>query len=301
MRLNDLAIDFKYLLVNERDKKFGITVNTVGFQPIAPNTSYPSTDHPTYYYFNPENGRVLSEYQIVYISKGEGTFSSTSNKKTKVSKGQAIFLFPGEWHSYCPKKETGWNEYYIGFEGHIIDSLIENNFISKENKILDIGINDDLINLFSTAIKIANDEKKFAQQFLGGIVFHILGSMFSLAANKNHEDEETLQIIERAKVIMNENVHKDIDIKDIATKLGTSYSWFRKLFKEYTGYAPTQYFNELRLRKSKELLLESNLAIKEIAYKLNFSSIEYFLSFFKKRVNITPSEYRRLNSSVGNE
>ena len=67
MRYNDLGIDFKYLLVSEKDKEFGLTVNTVGFSHIAPNTLYPSTDHPKSYYFNPQKGRILSEYQFVYI------------------------------------------------------------------------------------------------------------------------------------------------------------------------------------------------------------------------------------------
>ena len=49
MRYNDLGVDFKYLLVSEKDKKFGLTINTVGFQPVPPNTVYPSTDHPKSY------------------------------------------------------------------------------------------------------------------------------------------------------------------------------------------------------------------------------------------------------------
>ena len=92
---------------------------------------------------------------------------------------------------------------------------------------------------------------------------------------------------------MNENIHRQIDIQGIATNLGTSYSWFRKEFKEYTGFSPAQYFQELKLRKAKELLSETDLSIKEIAYKLNFSSYEYFLSFFRKRVGVTPTDYRR--------
>jgi AraC-like DNA-binding protein len=95
-------------------------------------------------------------------------------------------------------------------------------------------------------------------------------------------------------VIILENINKEIDIHEIASNLGTSYSWFRKVFKEYTGFAPSQYFQELKLRKSKELLIESNLSVKEIAYHLNFSSYEYFLSFFKKRVGLTPLEYRNM-------
>jgi len=292
MRFNDFDTDFKYLLVNEKDKKFGLTVNTVGFGPVAPNMAYPSTKHPKSYYFTPNSGRVLSEYQIVYISKGRGVFSSDSTKKTNITKGQVIFLFPGQWHTYCPLKEIGWNEYYIGFEGKIIDDIVSNGFISPENQILNVGVNEDLVNLFSTAIKVAKEDKTAAQQNLAGIAFNILGTILSLAQNRNFESKESAQKIERAKVIMIENIYKNIDIKGIATNLGISYSLFRKSFKEYTGYAPAQYFQELKLRKGKELLAETNYSIKEISYELNFSSYEYFLSFFKKRVGITPMEYR---------
>lgn len=292
MRYNDFGIDFKYLLVSERDKKFGLTINTVGFQPIAPHTQYPSTDHPKSYYFSPDKGRILSEYQIVYISKGKGTFNSEATKKVNITKGQAIILFPGQWHTYCPLKDTGWNEYYIGFEGRIIDNIVVNGFISPSNQVLNVGVNEDLVNLFSTAIKVAKEDKTAAQQNLAGIAFNILGTILSLAQNKNFETKDKAQKIERAKVIMLENIHKNIDIKGIANNLGISYSLFRKAFKEYTGYAPAQYFQELKLKKAKELLTETDFSIKEISYELNFSSYEYFLSFFKKRVGSTPLEYR---------
>ncbi|MDD2312114.1 MAG: AraC family transcriptional regulator [Petrimonas sp.] len=294
MRLNDFGIDFKYLLVNEKDRRFGLTVNTVGFQPIAPHSLYPSTEHPKNYYFRPGKGRVLSEYQIVYISKGKGSFTSTSTRRTTISKGQAMVLFPGQWHTYSPQKETGWNEYYIGFEGAIIDHIVSQGFVSSDNQILDVGVNEDLVNLFTTAIKIAKEDKPAAQQNLAGIVFNIIGTILSLAQNKGFEMKESAQKIERAKVIMYENIQKNIDIKEIAINLGISYSLFRKVFKEYTGYSPAQYFQELKLRKAKEMLTECNHTIKEIAFELNFSSYEYFLSFFKKKVNMTPMEYRNM-------
>lgn len=292
MRFNDFGIDFKYLLVSEKDRKFGLTVNTVGFQPIAPNAVYPSTEHPKNYYFNPSTGRVLSEYQFVYISKGKGVFSSDSTKKINIEKGQVIFLVPGQWHSYCPSRETGWNEYYIGVSGKIIDDILSSGFISSENQIFNVGVNEDLVHLFSNAIKVAKEDKTGAQQYLAGIAFNILGTILSLAQNRNFELKDSAQKIEQAKIIMIENIYKNIDIKEIAANLGISYSLFRKTFKEYTGYAPAQYFQELKLRKAKELLAETNYSIKEISYELNFSSYEYFLSFFKKRVGFTPVEYR---------
>ncbi len=294
MRYNDLGIDIKYLLVNERDKKFGLTVNTVGFQPVPENSLYPSTVHPKSYYFKPDKGRILSEYQILYISKGKGFFLSDSTKKTTIEKGMAILLFPGQWHTYAPLKDTGWNEYYIGFNGEIIDKIVSNGFISPENQVLKVGVNEDLVTLFSTAIRVAKEEKGASQQYLAGIVINILGMLLWLAQNKNFETKDSSQKIERAKIIMAENIHRNIDVKGIATSLGISYSLFRKDFKEYTGYAPAQYFQELKLRAAREMLAETQLSIKEIAYKLNFSSYEYFLSFFKKKVGYTPLEYRNL-------
>ncbi|MDD4107301.1 MAG: AraC family transcriptional regulator [Prolixibacteraceae bacterium] len=296
MRYNDFGIDFKYLLVNARDRLFGLTVNTVGFQPIAPHMLYPSTEHPKNYYFKPGKGRVLSEYQFVYISKGKGCFTSESTKKRSISKGEVILLFPGQWHTYCPLKETGWNEYYIGFEGIIIDQIVSHGFITLENQVLNVGVNEELVSLFSTAIRVAKEDKGAAQQYLAGIVFNILGTILSQAQNKNFESKDSAQKIERAKIIMIENIHKNIEIKGIATNLGISYSLFRRLFKEYTGYAPAQYFQELKLRKAKEMLAETNYSIKEIAFELNFSSYEYFMSFFKKRVGFTPMEYRNLGN-----
>ncbi|MDD3788278.1 MAG: AraC family transcriptional regulator [Petrimonas sp.] len=296
MRYNDFGIDFKYLLVNEQDKKFGLTVNTVGFQPVAPHVLYPSTEHPKSYYFDPRKGRILSEYQFLYISKGRGTFTSETTKKTKITKGQLIILFPGKWHTYCPDTETGWNEYYIGFVGPVIDHTVKKGFLSDQNHILNVGVNEELVNLFSTAIKVAKEDKKGAQQYLSGIVFHILGLILYTSLSKDFEKNESYQTIERAKIIMLENIHRNVDIKEISTNLGVSYSWFRKAFKEYTGFAPAQYFQELKIRKAKELLDESAVSIKEIAYELNFSSYEYFLSFFKKRVGITPMEYRMRNA-----
>lgn len=294
MRFNDFGIDFKYLLVSEKDRNFGLTVNTVGFQPIPPNSVYPSTEHPQNYYFNPKKGRILSEYQIIYISKGRGIFCSDSIKKREITKGQVILLFPGQWHTYCPSVEKGWNEYYIGFEGKIIDRIFKNEFIGRNTQILDIGVNEDIINLYSTAIQVAKEDKKATQQYLAGIVLHIIGLILSYSQNKDFDENNTAQVIERAKVIMYENIYKNIDTKGIAMNLGTSYSWFRKAFKEYTGYAPAQYFQELKIRKAKESLAETNLSIKEISYALNFSSYEYFLSFFKKKTGLTPMEYRNL-------
>ena len=79
------------------DEKWGLTVTTVGYQRIPAHSTYPSvTQHPQGYVFNPQKGRTLSEYQLVYISEGSGYFESASCKRQKIKAGTMLLIFPDE-------------------------------------------------------------------------------------------------------------------------------------------------------------------------------------------------------------
>ena len=302
MHYNEQGANFKYLITNERDKLFGLCVNAVGFQAIKAGSAYPPRIHPEEYYFTTQKGRTLHEYQLVYITKGKGTFSSESTPEQEVSKGQLLVLFPDEWHTYAPSTKTGWNEYYIGFEGEIANMLMQENFLTKEKQVLDIGINEELVSLFRRALEIAEADRTASQQYLSGIAMHIIGCLLSITQNKLYEEmDNAAQKIESAKIIMQENISKEIDAEELSAKLGLSYSWFRKVFKEYTGYSPAKYFQELKLRKAKQLLIESPLTIKEICYQLNYTSTEHFFTVFKKQTGYTPTEYRNIGRGVKEE
>lgn len=288
------GVDFKYLIVNEMDRKYGLWINTVGVQDIQPQSSYPLKDHPSGYFFNIQKGRILREYQLVYITQGRGLFSSEDTPARQVSQGHLILLFPGQWHTYYPYRQIGWTEYYIGFEGEFINRMVENGFLSKQDQVFEVGINEELVSLFTRALEVAEADKNSAQQYMAGILTHILGMVWSISKNKAFELSDVDQKIEKAKIIMNERVFQNIDLEELALMLGTSYSWFRKFFKEYTGYAPAKYFQELKIRKAKHLLVSTLSPVKEIAFILNYKSPEHFFYMFKKSTGLTPSRYRSL-------
>jgi len=298
MDFNNLGVEFKYLIVNDKDKTFGLSVNTVGFQSIQPDSPYPTSDHPSGYYFNAAKGRILREYQFLYITKGKGVLSFDKETEIPIAKGLVFIIFPGQWHTYHPSIKTGWNEYYIGFEGPIFDNIVENSFITKENQVLEVGFNEELVNLFSRALEVAELDKISSQQYLSGIVLHILGLVLSVSQNKIFEVGDVVQKIEQAKIIMNENVFKNIDPEELAENLNTSYSWFRKVFKDYTGYAPAKYFQELKIRKAKQLLVGTSHTVKEISFMLDYNSTEHFFSLFKKMTGYTPLEYRSFGREI---
>lgn len=282
----------KYLTINQADQTWGLSINSVGNQIISENEVYPPQNHPTRYLFNTQNGRILDEYQLLYITKGKGTFTSKSAGVHQVSEGQMILLFPGEWHTYRPDKSTGWNEYWIGFNGKIIDDWANNEFFKKENPIFNIGLNEEVISMYKRAIAIAEAQEANYQQALSGIASYLTSMALYLSRNMDFSKSDIAKQINIAKVAIHEDI-TTITPEKLAELVCMSYSKFRKIFKEYTGFAPSQYIQEVRINMAKEALTNSSKSIKEIALELGYENKDYFFTVFKKVTGMTPVNYRK--------
>ncbi|MGO1468637.1 MAG: helix-turn-helix domain-containing protein [Tissierella sp.] len=77
-----------------------------------------------------------------------------------------------------------------------------------------------------------------------------------------------------------------------ATYLNVNKCYFCSLFKKETGKTFTQFLNELRVKKSMDLLKEGNLSMLDIALDVGFNNQNYYNITFKKITNKTPSEYK---------
>lgn len=286
------SVHIKYLFTNEHDVQWGLTINTVGFQQIEAGSSYPPQNHPTRYLFSPHKGRILNEYQLLYITHGQGKFISSHCKETDISEGKMFLLFPGEWHNYYPDRSTGWAEYWIGFKGVNIDNRIENDFFSPQKPIFKVGMQEEIVQLYKSAIAIAKEQKYGYQQMLAGIVNHLLGYAYSFDMQSSFDDIKINKQINKAKIIILENLTANITPEDIANELNMSYSWFRRVFKKYTGFSPAVYITELKIQKSKEMLTNTDQTSREIAFEMGFESPDYFCTIFKKKTGMTPIQYR---------
>jgi AraC-like DNA-binding protein len=283
---------YKYLPVSEDDESWGLSVLNTGCTRIEPGDVYPLTNHPAHHYFNWEQGRVLQEYQVIYITRGKGEFQSESAGTRTVTEGTIIILLPGERHRYKPDNETGWDEFWVGFKGKIINTLVTKKFFEPGNPTIRIGFDDTLLNLFIEIINTTKEERAGYQPLISGMVLHILGHIYSATQQDKFEGQDTAQLVNKARLLFRSGIEQNISPTDVANELQISYSRFRKLFKEYTGLAPGQFQIQLKIHKAKELLLNPGKSIKEIAYELNFETNFYFSKLFKEKTGMSPVEYR---------
>jgi AraC-like DNA-binding protein len=95
-----------------------------------------------------------------------------------------------------------------------------------------------------------------------------------------------------------ENLYAGITPQTIAERLNKSYSWFRRIFKQYIGISPAQYIVEMKIQKSKELLTNTDMSSKEISFELGFDNPDYFCTIFKKKTGSSPLRYREFTQGL---
>ncbi len=99
-------------------------------------------------------------------------------------------------------------------------------------------------------------------------------------------------VITKAKQFIRENYTEDLSLGQVAAAVHTSIFYFCKLFSKATGTTFTEFVSRTRIEKAKNLLLNPNLRVSEIAYEVGFQSLTHFNRVFKKVIGESPTEYR---------
>ncbi|HPF51631.1 MAG TPA: AraC family transcriptional regulator [Draconibacterium sp.] len=283
---------FKYLTTSEEDLNWGIQLTVAGSARILPDTIYPPGKHPSEYTFNWKSGRVLHEYQLNYISEGAGIFEN-SDGRFQVKEGSMLIIRPDEWHRYRPLKKTGWVENYVGFKGEIADHFFRHTLFTQKPAVLQLGIKEEIIDTHLKIMDLVEKEQPGYQQIASGMVVKMLGYIVSFEKQKGFSGKPIARVIEEARFYMREHTNREIDVENLASQYNVGYSYFRKIFKKYTGVSPGQYHLQLRVMRAKEMLIGTDLSIKEICIELGFQTIHYFSLIFKKKTGMSPSEFRK--------
>lgn len=98
------------------------------------------------------------------------------------------------------------------------------------------------------------------------------------------------------EIVQSDMGDPELNIDAIASKMGLGRSQLYRKIKSLTNYTPVELLRNLRLKRSRELLVKTRKSISEVGYEVGFSTPAYFTRCFKEAYGETPSELRdRLN------
>jgi AraC-like DNA-binding protein/ligand-binding sensor protein len=154
------------------------------------------------------------------------------------------------------------------------------------------GVNVDPVKLreayFATKV-VPNKKHEAVVKLLSIFAQHL--SMLSNQVVLQQDNAEP-PVITRAKEYIQEHQTENLRLGHVAKAVNTSTFYFCKMFKKVTGINFTDYLSRVRIEKSKNLLLNPNLRVSEIAFEVGFQSLTHFNRVFKKILGQSPTEYR---------
>lgn len=105
-------------------------------------------------------------------------------------------------------------------------------------------------------------------------------------------------IIQKLKYFLDRNFHKEITLKNASDIVCLSPKYVSRIFIDTVGIGFNQYKLRLRMEKARDLLVNSDLTVNEIAFRIGYRNTESFIRIFKKTENTTPGEFRQRNKSL---
>ena len=122
---------------------------------------------------------------------------------------------------------------------------------------------------------------------------YLLRMVSSMSPDKKRPLTESERAVRREAERIASNFTQEADLDAAATRCNLSRTRFSHLFKEVIGISPLRMQTNMRLDHARDLLLYTELSVKEVAESCGYADQLYFSRIFKESTGISPSEYKK--------
>ncbi|WNR42714.1 AraC family transcriptional regulator [Paenibacillus roseipurpureus] len=248
---------------------------------------------------NPEHRH--SFFEVCYVLTGEGVYRE-SGEDYPLQAGTLFCSRPGKWHQI--KSESGIELYYVAFE--VDDSSSKEASINRYmqmmnlNKII-VPMADDTVTAqtWRMLFTLCKQERSMTKETIRSFAYALLISFCSefVEVAESNELPEHQQIssyyLERTKLFIDDNLLSSLSIQQVSNYLNITERHLSRLFAMKVGQSFSHYVQERRVRKSIELLLETDWTISHIAQETGFESVHYYTRVFTSKIGVPPGKFRK--------
>lgn len=243
--------------------------------------------------------RTLDHHELILITGGRGKII-IENKKYQAEEGMIFYFFSDILQSIESDIENPL--YFISVHFSFINVILGDKKweVKNETRILPLSSMQEVMdhyqifNIFRKLFDIWN-EKLPGYEFITRALLQEL--IFELYRNEKRENRNYSAALKVENIIkyMHNHISSKLTLNELSDRVQLSPAYLSRVFKDNTGYSLIGFFNKMKIDKAKELIIDGNKKIKEIAHEVGFSDEFYFSRIFKKIEGISPAEFYSKN------
>ncbi|MGL4910893.1 MAG: AraC family transcriptional regulator [Romboutsia sp.] len=228
-------------------------------------------------------------WEFTFVDRGI-LYTNIDGIDFKLKQGDFIFYAPNQYHTQYTNDEKSCSYLTVTFDMNFEDMDLLANKVFSSSK--------DLYHIITNLMQNLNSVNLYSSEFaLSYLKLLVLKSITINLEDTMMKPVNTIQqsfddkLLENILNFIHKNIYENIHVQQLCTEFGVSSSKLHSLFKSNINNTPKAYINNIKLRKSKDLIKESKYTISEISEILGFTSVHYFSKKFKKTYNFSPREY----------
>lgn len=249
-----------------------------------------------------------SVYEFYYLLSGSRRIFADGNLYN-LNKGDLMLIPKNAMHHVTQGSEKDFERICIRFTDECISPFIETFGEEKFSQMMETGVVNVPLNRRKD-VEVCmngigdcintNDEFNSIQikNFVGLILVNYLrlkrAATFAVPQDLKGVDK----VIQKAASYIVEHYKENVTLKDVASYVNMSDTYFSKKFKETTGFGFKEYLLALRIKHACDMLLNTGFSITEIAYSSGFNDSNYFGDVFKRIKGVSPLQYRKRQEYV---
>ena len=232
--------------------------------------------------------------ELFYVLRGEGSFL-VENEQFPVKEDDLIVVNPNVSHTEVSNPDSPLEYIVLGISGL--------QFLSEESgDVYDYSIHnyynykhEILFYLRTLVEEIKNEDENYeaiSQNLLEILILNIIRrTKKKILLKPTKKVNKECRFIEQ---YINEHYAEDITLQKLSDLTYLNKYYIVHVFKKYKGLSPINYLIERRIHEAKNLLETTNYSVSKISDITGFSSQSYFSQTFKKEMDMTPNQYRKI-------
>jgi len=234
-----------------------------------------------------ENGYPLP--QIAYCLREKGILIVDGNTY-EITPNMSYFLPANIPHEYYSVGDV-WENHWITFGGYAVDDTLAKFGLTKA-AVFSLTNFSGLETAWNKIFTTLKQDRLFGGFIAAGLVFNFIIEYYKIINLKaSNESLINSTIIIPLLLYIDNNLYKDITLKELADIISISEQHLCRLFKKQFNMRPFEYITRRRIQEAKSLLLRNKYKIKEIAKMVGFNDCSYFCAIFKKYEMISPTKF----------